>query len=359
MWSAACGQILFSLSPGFGTAITMSSYTHPKENVFRTCMVVALSNSAFSLVGGFAIFSIVGNITYRINAAGGVLDEATGQFVSTTVAEQAKAGPGLAFIALADGMRSFGSGTNVMSVLFFMVLFTLGLDSTFAWAETFVSYVEDRIASSKVSSKPKRCTVVGCVCAVFYLVGLLYCTRMGNELLDTVDHYAASYFLLFGVAAEAVMFTFDFRWERLVAHVKVSTMGNPRTPNGQDVVGSLFWRTVIPTTLPALSILLFAYTLRDDLSAAYGGYPNWMLGIGWFILASLILVTILVGLWHLRTQGAGGLPPLLHAELAHRGDGAAGADASGAGAATELAWPALDADDESESDSSTASSSSS
>ena len=31
----ACGQILFSLSPGMGTAITMSSYTAPKEGTGR------------------------------------------------------------------------------------------------------------------------------------------------------------------------------------------------------------------------------------------------------------------------------------------------------------------------------------
>ena len=37
-----------------GTAITMSSYTKPTEDVYRTCLVVTISNSAFSLVGGFA-----------------------------------------------------------------------------------------------------------------------------------------------------------------------------------------------------------------------------------------------------------------------------------------------------------------
>ncbi|CAE8623352.1 unnamed protein product [Polarella glacialis] len=143
MRASACSQILFSLSPGFGTAITMSSYTRPKENIFRTCMVVAVCNSAFSLAGGFAIFSIVGNITFRLNAAEGVLDEATGVMALTTAAEQASASTGLAFIAIADGMRAFGSGANAMSVLFFSALLTLGLDSTFCWAETFVCYVED------------------------------------------------------------------------------------------------------------------------------------------------------------------------------------------------------------------------
>merc|ERR1712032_466686 len=50
-----------------GTAITLSSFTKPRENVYRTCWIVACANSAFSFTGGFAIFYIVGNITYQIN----------------------------------------------------------------------------------------------------------------------------------------------------------------------------------------------------------------------------------------------------------------------------------------------------
>ena len=98
----ACGQILFSLSPGMGTAITMSSYTAPKEDTFRVCIFVALANSAFSLTGGFAIFSILGNLAKR-----------TGR----TVAEIAGAnGPGLAFVSIADGVVTFGAGANAMAV---------------------------------------------------------------------------------------------------------------------------------------------------------------------------------------------------------------------------------------------------
>jgi SNF family Na+-dependent transporter len=85
-----------------GTAITMSSYTAPKEDTFRVCLFVALANSAFSLTGGFAIFSILGNLAKR-----------TGR----TVAEIAGAnGPGLAFVSIADGVVTFGAGANAMAV---------------------------------------------------------------------------------------------------------------------------------------------------------------------------------------------------------------------------------------------------
>lgn len=64
-WAAACGQVLVSLSPGFGTAITYSSYAKPKEDVYKACMIVAVSNACFSIVAGFAIFSMVGHMAFK------------------------------------------------------------------------------------------------------------------------------------------------------------------------------------------------------------------------------------------------------------------------------------------------------
>ena len=65
VWATALSQILFSLSPGFGTAITYSSFVGHKEDVYRTGLIVAFCNSAFSVLSGFAIFSIVGYMAYE------------------------------------------------------------------------------------------------------------------------------------------------------------------------------------------------------------------------------------------------------------------------------------------------------
>ena len=121
-WSHACSQIIFSLSPGFGTAITYSSYARPKEDVYKACMIVAVSNSLFSIIGGFAIFSMVGHLAYE---QGVPVEE-----VAT------RSGTGLTFITMAGAMEYFGPFTNVMSVLFFSMLFLLGLDSAYAWVRT-------------------------------------------------------------------------------------------------------------------------------------------------------------------------------------------------------------------------------
>jgi SNF family Na+-dependent transporter len=318
MWAAACGQILFSLGPAMGSMITLSSYTRPNQNVYRTCLQVALSNSTFSLIGGVAIFAILGNSTYRINADGGILDENTGLVMKTTVEDQARAGTGLAFIVIADAMNHFGAGKNVISVLFFMMLFTLGLDSTFAWAETLVSYAED-FSAARLGRKPRRVVTVGGLCAVLFLLGLFYCTRVGIELLDVVDHFVASYLLLLGVAVEAFIFTVHFGWRRLAAHVKLATFGNPETPRGSDLFPAPFWRVVIPTTVPIFSLVLVGDLLRNDLTAAYGpagsSYPDWMQALGWTLLVICILIVPGGGLWHWLVDAGSSLPPVEEEEM--------------------------------------------
>ena len=118
VWATALSQILFSLSPGFGTAITYSSYVSKKEDVYRASMIVCVANSAFSILGGFAVFSIVG---YLAQQEGKTVEE-----VAT------RSGFGLAFVTIAEAMKFFGPAKNMMSVAFYVMLLTLGLDSSYA-----------------------------------------------------------------------------------------------------------------------------------------------------------------------------------------------------------------------------------
>ena len=94
VWATALGQILFSLSPGFGTAITYSSFVSNNEDVYKAGMIVCVANSAFSILGGFAVFSIVG---YLAEQEGSSVEE-----VAT------RGGMGLAFITIAEAMSFFG-----------------------------------------------------------------------------------------------------------------------------------------------------------------------------------------------------------------------------------------------------------
>jgi SNF family Na+-dependent transporter len=303
VWAAACSQILFSLSPGFGTAITFSSHTKPKEDVYRACMIVVIANSAFSIIGGFAIFAMVGHLAHlnRVNVF--------------QVAQES--GTGLAFITLAEAMPYFGPLANVMSVLFFFMLFLLGLDSAYALLTTIVCYVEDYMEEQRY---PKRPTwhITGVCVATLYVMGLLFATRNGNAILDVVDHFVGSIFLLFVVCAESIMFIKDFGWARMEYALAKATFGNLATPRGRTLLPQWLCHIDFHWTVPIISGSLGLYLVVDNAMEPYGNYPLGLVIWGWALL--IVLVSIIpVTLWK---QDPGTLPEYSMADIAHDEDDA-------------------------------------
>ena len=105
-----------------------SSLDDPEVNVAKTCAIVAIVNALFSIFGGFYTFAVVGNVAY-------VTEEPIQDITDN-------AGQGLAFLVAPVAMNSFQGGANIMSVLFFLMLFTLGIDSIFAYVETIVAFID-------------------------------------------------------------------------------------------------------------------------------------------------------------------------------------------------------------------------
>eukprot|EP01060_Flectonema_neradi_P036776 TRINITY_DN718_c2_g1_i1.p1 TRINITY_DN718_c2_g1~~TRINITY_DN718_c2_g1_i1.p1 ORF type:complete len:613 (+),score=87.56 TRINITY_DN718_c2_g1_i1:2328-4166(+) len=270
VWVAACGQILFSLSPGMGTAITMSSYTKPGEDVYKVGIIIAVCNSTFSILAGFVVFALLGHMSHN----SGVPVE--------TLAE--KNGAGLAFVALAQGISTLPS-PNFFSALFFIMLLCLGLDSTFAWVETFNAVVDDYITERCSRGKlipgrlgeyfpddwrPTKAQLAGTSALLLYLVSLPYCTRGGFYLLDVVDHYCATYVLLAVCALEVVIVKYHFGFDRLVRHINLA--GNRNI--------SVLWTYCWEWIAPGVCTLLFFSVVIGDFISTYEDYKPAYIVIG-------------------------------------------------------------------------------
>jgi NSS family neurotransmitter:Na+ symporter len=254
-------------------------------------MIVAAANSAFSLIGGFAVFAMVGNLAKE---------------EGVSVEEMASSGgTGLAFIVIASAMDSFGGAKNVMAVLFFVMLFTLGFDSAVAWAETVVSIVED-LMDMKNFKKVALWKTSLAVCSVSYLLGLVYATRKGNEILDVVDHYVGIVFLLVVCFIEALILNFEFGWRRLALSLKSATFGLKGLPEGRTIFPNYLCRFDFHVAVPFMTAGLALYTFINDIQEPYGGYPNSILIWGWVLLA-ICLGSVFVTLWK---QEEGLLPPI-------------------------------------------------
>merc|ERR1712146_668930 len=110
------------------------------------------------------------------------------------------------------------------------MLFTLGLDSAFCWQETMNGTVEDLLeryagfGGANERRLSKWAVSLG-TCIFCFLIGLPYATTKGNVILDGVDFYVGTNFLLLVCFVESIVLNFDFGWKRLEYALQKATFG--------------------------------------------------------------------------------------------------------------------------------------
>lgn len=265
------------MSPGLGTVITYSSYAKPKEDVYRACMIVCFANIIFSIFAAFATFALVGHMAAKEGSS--VEDLAT------------RSGSGLAFITMAEAMQYFGSGANAMSVLFFSTLFLLGLDTAYVMEQTLTSYALDFWAEQGWAKHP-RWKMSGLCCFGAAIVGLIFTTRKGNQLLEVFDHFIGSIALLLVAFMESLMLNWDFTYRRLEFALAKATYNNPTTPEGRRLGPKFLCKLDFHVTVPVLSGLLAAYLIVLDFKDGYMDYSKSIQAWGWAMLALLFLISL-------------------------------------------------------------------
>jgi len=127
VWSVACSQIFFSIGLTFGILTAFGSHCPRSEPAVANATVVALANSMFSFIAGFAVFAALGHLA--------VLQD-------TEVSELGFAGFGLVFGTWPVVFSKLPGGIHWVRLIFFN-LFCLGIDSAFAFLEAFITVLHD------------------------------------------------------------------------------------------------------------------------------------------------------------------------------------------------------------------------
>ncbi|CAF1414526.1 unnamed protein product, partial [Adineta ricciae] len=269
VWVDAASQTFFSLGPGFGVLMAFASYNDFHHNVFRDAMITVAVNSLTSFASGFVIFMFLG-----------YMSEISGREIND-VAEQ---GSTLVFIVYPEAIATM-PWAPVWAIFFFLMLLTLGLDSSFGGSEAIITALSDVFPVLR----RHREWFVGILFFFYFLIGIPSCTDAGVYFVELLQNYAAFYSIIIAVLFEAIAVSWLYGIKRISEDI-------------QEMLGSKPGKFWIVTWCVAAPLFLGGIVLSgliQHIHPTYGKltdpfyylYPDWSHLIGWvFALSSVIFI---------------------------------------------------------------------
>ncbi|XP_007887826.1 sodium-dependent neutral amino acid transporter B(0)AT3 isoform X1 [Callorhinchus milii] len=297
VWLDAATQIYFSLSLGFGGFIAFSSYNPPKNDCEADAVGVAILNSITSLFASIPLFSILGfkaNVAYCSCLDKNVLlitnefDIQDGSITRDNYAswldnlndthhdkisnldlkncdlkdflDQSASGTGLAFIIFTEAIIQM-PGSQVWSILFFIMLFSLGLSSMFGNIEGVVAPLLDLKLLPKYIPKE---VITGIICMVSFVIALTFTLASGNYWFEIFDTFAVSLPLLIIAFFEFIGVAYVYGMDKFGDDFKFMT--------GRRL--NLYWRLTWKYISPLTMVLVFMAFLIKQVQVALS-YEAW------------------------------------------------------------------------------------
>lgn len=170
--NAALGQVFYSLSLCMGITITYGSYLSKHEDIPRSCMTVALLDTAMALCAGMAIFPAVFSFGLEPGE-----------------------GPALIFGTLPKVFAEIGGG-SIFALLFFLLVFFAALTSAIALLEVVISYTTDNWHWSR-----KKSVII--LAVLIFLIGIPSALSFGTLKDFTILNY--SFFDFMGMITDNIL----------------------------------------------------------------------------------------------------------------------------------------------------------
>ena len=285
VWQAAAVQIFFSLGPGFGVLLSYASFSNKNDNVSNTALIASLVNCSTSLLYGTVLFAGLGYLSHRLN---------------TDVRKFTDSNMGLIFVVYPEILTSI-RGAPFFSILFFIMLLTLGLDSVFAGAESIYTALSDEFPL--VARWPRLSR--GFVVLVPFLASIPTLTNGGKYIVHFMDFFGTSPSIMFIVLCELIATVWVYGMDRFSSNVEAMTGRKP----------SLYWRVTCRYVAPLILLVLYicSFIQFDSQEFSSFGSGNTALRVsvaGWTLSTiSTLPIPIYACWWFIYRRGEGLLKP--------------------------------------------------
>ncbi|CAF3894521.1 unnamed protein product, partial [Rotaria sp. Silwood1] len=210
----------------------------------------------------------------------GYMSEISGRDIKD-VAEQ---GSTLVFIVYPEAIATM-PWAPVWAVFFFLMLLTLGLDSSFGGSEAIITALSDVFPVLR----QHREWFVGILFSFYFIIGIPSCTNAGIYFVELLQNYAAFYSIIIAVLFEAIAVSWLYGIKRISEDIQEMLGTKP----GKFWI--ITWCLVAPVFLGGIVVSGLIqhthpnYGKSDD--PFYYEYPKWSHVIGWmFALSSVICI---------------------------------------------------------------------
>jgi len=324
VWLSAATQTFYSLGVAYGSLICFASYNSLKNDTTRDAILMCVIDAGVSIYASVVIFCFIG---YRaqlkvdeclLKQKGAVqllLNESNyrygtsftyenyeyeemdrtwitrnmSQLLNMTISNCSKnmflrpanppAKTGLAFITFTEAINSMPNAP-LWSILFFLMLITLGIDTQFGMLEGVITPILD----AKWFPKLRIEVLTGIICLLLYLLGFTMVQNSGNYWLQLIDDYCSGIPLLVIALVECLSLSYIYGMPRFCDDIEYMTNKRPRT------IWMWCWKVISPVTI--VIVLLFSIVSLSSQTPVYDvwdakqgivikkPYPPWAVFIG-------------------------------------------------------------------------------
>uniref|UniRef100_A0A1L8DJZ3 Transporter n=2 Tax=Nyssomyia neivai TaxID=330878 RepID=A0A1L8DJZ3_9DIPT len=322
VWLDAATQVFYSFGLAFGSLIAFGSYNTPKNNCVRDVILVSVCNAITAIYASVVIFAILGfkataNVERCIEVNMKILYEhkllpdrhaerSVYDKVMTTISpnmskeweleecslanqlDNAAEGTGLAFIVFTQAIVEL-PGAPFWSVIFFMMLLSLGLGSQIGMLEGMFCTIFD----IDIFKRVRKQYVTGVVCFACFLIGLLFSTGAGEYWLKLFDSFAGTIGLVVIALMEMIAVIYIYGHEKFTEDIYQMTGYRP------GLYWQATWRYIGPGIMTCILSSSVLFMIMDNptykaWSAELGAvvsanYPPWVMAIALAMIVAGVL----------------------------------------------------------------------
>lgn len=260
-WKDAAIQIFFTLGPGISVLTTYASYSKFNNNCQIDAITASIANVIASFLAGLAVFASLGHLSLHV-----------GKPISEVAAE----GMGLSFIAYPEILSALPAST-FFSIVFFLMIINLGLDSAFGGLEAIYTAIADEISVIRKHRK----FFMAFIHIVLFVCSLPTVTYGGNYLVTFLDSFATSPGLMLIVFFEAVSVTWFYGLNNFLNDMHKMMGFKP------NIYWTFCWKFACPIII--LFLFLISIFLFENPTLGEYSFPKGYIVLGWFINCSVMI----------------------------------------------------------------------